>query len=286
MPPSALSKRLSNRLVARETEPMTTIDETNEIADETTTVTEDMIFPLPPSFDDVGEEREYRKQMLVDALHILGALRMAEGAAGHITVRDPEHVDQFWVNPFGVGFKAVQIDDLICVDHEGTIVHGNRPLNNAAFAIHGAIHAARPDVVAACHAHAMYSKTFSALGVPLEMITQDHCMFYNDVAMHSDDGGAIVTDLASGQKLAESLGDKKTLIHKNHGIISTGESVDEAAWWFIALERACQSQLLAMAAGEMQIIRDEYAQYSYEQSGHSFGGWFQFQTIKQEFGLA
>lgn len=264
---------------------MSKAEETNEIAGDTTTVTDEMIFPTPPSFDDVSEEREYRKQMLVDALHILGGLRMAEGAAGHITVRDPEHTDQFWVNPFGVGFRAVEVDHLICVNHEGEIVHGNRPLNNAAFAIHGALHAARPDVIAACHAHAMYSKSFSALGVPLEMITQDHCMFYNDVAMHSDSGGAIVTDLATGELLAKSLGGKKALVHQNHGIITTGESVDEAAWWFIALERACQSQLLVMAAGEMKIIPDEYAQISYDQSGHSFGGWFQFQTIKQEFGL-
>jgi ribulose-5-phosphate 4-epimerase/fuculose-1-phosphate aldolase len=119
----------------------------------------------------------------------------------------------------------------------------------------------------------------------LAMITQDHCMFFNDVAMHSDDGGAIVTDLASGEKLAASLGDKKALIHQNHGIITTGESVDEAAWWFIALERACQSQLVAQAAGEPQIIPDEYAQYSYDQSGYAFAGWFQFQTIKQEYDL-
>jgi len=104
--------------------------------------------------------------------------------------------------------------------------------------------------------------------------------------MHSDSGGAIVTDLATGELMAKSLGDKKALLHQNHGIITTGESVDEAAWWFIALERACQSQLLAMAAGEMKIIPDEYAQVSYDQSGHAFGGWFQFQTIKQEFGLA
>ncbi len=252
---------------------------------DTATVTEDMIFPVPPTFDDVADEREYRKKMLVDALHILGDRNMAEGAAGHITVRDPEFADRFWVNPFGMGFKAVQVENLICVDHTGQVVSGNRPLNNAAFAIHGAIHAARPDVIAACHTHAMYSKTFSSLGEPLKMITQDHCMFYNDVAMHSDDGGAIVTDLEAGKKLAESLGDKKTLIHQNHGIITTGESVDEAAWWFIALERACQSQLIAQAAGEPKIIPDEYAQHSYDQSGYSFAGWFQFQTIKQEFFL-
>ena len=92
---------------------------------DTATVSEDMIFPMPPTFDDVAEEREYRKRMLVDALHILGDRNMAEGAAGHITVRDPEFADRFWVNPFGMGFKAVQIENLICVDHSGEVVSGN-----------------------------------------------------------------------------------------------------------------------------------------------------------------
>jgi len=265
---------------------MSTAEDNPVTETDTATVNEEMIFPLPPSFDSVEEEREHRKQSLVDALNILGELHMAEGAAGHITVRDPEHSDRFWVNPFGVSFKAVSVDKLICVDHEGNVVHGNRPLNNAAFAIHGAIHEARPDVIAACHAHAMYSKTFSTLGVPLQMITQDHCMFYGDLAMHSDSGGAIVTGIEEGRKLAASLGEKKALLHQNHGIVTTGETVDSAAWWFVALERACQSQLVAMAAGEPKVIPDDYAKYSYEQSGYDFAGWFQFQTIKQEHGKA
>ena len=265
---------------------MSTVEESAMNESDVATVTEEMIFPVPPEFDDVDDERAHRKQSLVDALHILGALGFAEGAAGHITVRDPEFPDRFWVNPFGMSFKIVEVDNLIQVSHEGEILQGNRPLNNAAFVIHGAIHAARPDVVAACHTHAMYSKSFSALGEPLAMISQDACMFYGDVALHSDDGGAIVTDLESGHKLAASLGTKKALLHQNHGIITTGETVDEAAWWFIALERACQSQLLAEAAGEPKIIPDEYAKYSYEQSGYPFAGWFQFQTVKQEHGLA
>lgn len=267
---------------------MTTVEEspTTPVTKDTATVAEGVRFPSPPTFDNVEDERAYRKQSLADALNIIGELRLAEGVAGHITVRDPEHSDRFWVNPFGVSFKLVTPDILLCVDHEGTIVHGDRPLNNAAFAIHGALHAARPDVVAACHSHAMYSKTFSALGIPLKMITQDHCMFFNDVAMHADTGGAVVTDLDDGHKMAESLGDKKVLLHQNHGVITTGGSVDAAAWWFIAMERACQSQLVAMAAGELKIIPDEYARYSYEQTGHDFGAWFQFQAIKQEHGKA
>ena len=265
---------------------MTTVDD-NEIArTDTATVASDMIFPLPPSFEDGAEERQYRKQCLVDALHILGALGFAEGAAGHITVRDPEHTDRFWVNPFGMSFQVVEVQHLIQVSHEGEILSGNRPLNNAAFAIHGAIHAARPDVIAACHTHSIYGKSFSALGQPLDMISQDTCMFYEDHALHVDDGGAIVTDLEGGRRLAGSLGSNKALIHQNHGIITVGESVDEAAWWFIALERACQSQLLADAAGTPKVIPHEFAKYTYEQSGYPFAGWFQFQTVRQEHGLA
>jgi ribulose-5-phosphate 4-epimerase/fuculose-1-phosphate aldolase len=242
--------------------------------------------PVPPTFDDVDAEREYRKEQLVEALHIIGERRMAEGAAGHITVRDPEHPDRFWVNPFGMSFKVVEVDDLIQVSHDGEILAGTRPLNNAAFAIHGAIHAARPDVVAACHTHAMYGKTFSAFGKKLQMITQDDCQFYNDHAVHADDGGAIVTDPDAGRRLAATLADHKALIHQNHGVVTVGESVAEAAWWFIAFERSCQSQLVAMAAGTPNVIRHEYAQHSYDQSGYPFAGWFQFQTIRQEHGFA
>lgn len=265
---------------------MSTVDD-NPITDtDTATVTSDMIFPMPPSFDDVAEERQYRKQCLVDALHILGGLGFAEGAAGHITIRDPEHPDSFWVNPFGLAFTVVEVDDLIEVSHDGEILTGNRPLNNAAFAIHGAIHAARPDVMAACHTHSIYGKSFSSLGKPLDMISQDTCMFYEDHALHADDGGAIVTDADAGHRLAASLGSNKALIHQNHGIITVGETVDEAAWWFIALERACQSQLLADAAGTPKVIPHEFAKYTYEQSGYPFAGWFQFQTVRQEHGLA
>lgn len=111
-------------------------------------------------------------------------------------------------------------------------------------------------------------------------------MFYNDVALHSDSGGAIVTDVEAGNGLARALEGNKAVIHQNHGIITTGETVDEAAWWFIALERACQAQLLAEAAGDPLIVPDEYAQLTYDQSGYPFAGWFQFQTVKQDLGLA
>ena len=152
--------------------------------------------PLPQTeFESVEEERLYRKQRLAAGLRVLGRLRLAEGVAGHVTVRDPEFPDRFWVNPFGLNFKLMKVSDLICVDHTGEVVHGDKPVNAAAFAIHSQLHAARPDVVAAAHTHSMYGKTFSTLGKPLKMISQDATMFYNDVAMTSEGGGAVVLDL-------------------------------------------------------------------------------------------
>ncbi len=222
-------------------------------------------------------ERLHRKQRLAAGLRVIGRLNLAEGVAGHVTVRDPELTDHFWVNPFGHNFKLMCVSDLILVNHEGEVVEGDRPVNNAAFAIHSQIHAARPDVIAAAHSHAMYGRTFSTLGQPLRMLSQDDTMFYNDVAMCDAGSGAVVFDLEVGRAMAESLGDRKALIHQNHGIITAGGSVDAAVWWFVALERCCQSQLLAMAAGEPIEIPDELCQSGYEVQGHDLAGWFQFQ---------
>ena len=231
----------------------------------------------PDEDADLATERRHRKERLAAGLRVLGRLRLAEGSAGHVTVRDPELLDHFWVNPLGLNFKLITVSDLILVNHDGEVVEGDRPVNRAAFAIHSQLHAARPDVNAAAHTHSMYGKTFSSLGRPLKMISQDATMFYNDVALCDVGSGAVVLSLDTGRQMAEALGDKKALIHQNHGLITCGGSVDAAVWWFVALERCCQSQLLAEAAGDPIEIPDELARQGYEQQGGDLVGWFQFQ---------
>lgn len=242
----------------------------------------DVAFDSPPSFDTVEEERLHRKQRLAAGLRILGRLRLAEGVAGHVTVRDPEHHDHFWVNPFGKNFKYMTVSDLICVDHQGRVVIGDRPVNTAAFAIHSGIHKTRPDVVAAAHCHSMYGRTFSALATPLKMLNQDATAFHNDVVLHAEGGGAVVLDPAAGERMGRSLGDRKALIHQNHGLVTVGGSVDAAIWWFVLLERCCQSQLLAEAAGEIVEVPDHLAAEGHRQQGSEFSGWFQFQPWWEE----
>ena len=111
-----------------------------------------------PAFASPAEERQHRKERLAGGFRIFASLGFSEGVAGHITARDPEFTDTFWVNPFGMNFAHIRASDLIRVDSEGNVVEGDSPVNVTAFAIHGAIHAARPEVVAAAHTHSIYGK--------------------------------------------------------------------------------------------------------------------------------
>jgi ribulose-5-phosphate 4-epimerase/fuculose-1-phosphate aldolase len=236
----------------------------------------------PATFETVEEERLHRKQKLAGALRIFGRVGFGEGVAGHITVRDPEFPDHFWVNPFGMSFRHVRVSDLILVNHSGDVVYGSRPVNRAAFVIHSAIHQARPEVISAAHSHSVHGKAFASLGIPLDPITQDSCIFYEDHRVINDQGGAVVFEIAAGKELAAAFPDGKAAIHQNHGLFTVGQTVDEAAFWFLSMDRSCQAQLLAMAAGTPKLIPHEYAAYTATQTGFPLAGWFSFQPLWQE----
>jgi ribulose-5-phosphate 4-epimerase/fuculose-1-phosphate aldolase len=144
---------------------------------------------MPPVFDSLEEEQRHRKERLAGSFRLFSKCGFDEGVAGHITARDPIDPETFWVNPFGIHFSQVCVSNLIRVDHDGNVVEGNLPLNKAAFAIHGAIHHARPDVIAAAHTHSLHGRAFSTLGRSLDPITQDVCAFYNDHVLSKDFGG-------------------------------------------------------------------------------------------------
>lgn len=236
----------------------------------------------PPTFDNVADERRHRKERLAGALRVFGRLGFGEGVAGHITVRDPEFPDHFWVNPFGMSFRHIRVSDLILVNHSGDVVYGTQPVNRAAFVIHSAIHQARPDVISAAHAHSVHGKAFASLGIPLAPITQDACYFYGNHTVIAEQGGAVVFDIEAGHEMARAFGDNRAAIHKNHGLFTTGETVEEAAFWFITMERSCQAQLLAMAAGTPTEMPEEYARHTYANTGYPLAGWFSFQPLWQE----
>jgi ribulose-5-phosphate 4-epimerase/fuculose-1-phosphate aldolase len=233
---------------------------------------------LPPKAASLAEERRRRKERLAGGLRIFAALGFAEGVAGHITARDPEFADTFWVNPFGMGFDRIRVSDLIRVDARGEVVEGSGPLNVSAFAIHAKIHEARPDVVAAAHTHSVHGKAWSAVGRLLDPITQDACAFYEDQVFF-DDTKVLITEASEGARLAQALGDKKAAILRNHGLITVGQTVDEAVWWFVSMERCCQTQFLAESVCTPLQIDPQNARATRSVNGASATGWLQCQPL-------
>jgi ribulose-5-phosphate 4-epimerase/fuculose-1-phosphate aldolase len=231
-----------------------------------------------PVFETADEERRHRKERLAAAFRLFARCGFDEGVAGHITARDPERLDHFWVNPFAMHFSQIRVSDLILVNDHGDVVEGDRPVNGAAFAIHSQLHAARPDVVAAAHSHSTYGKAWSALGRLLDPITQDACAFYDDHGLFDDYTG-VVLDLDEGKRIGVALGESKAVILRNHGLLTVGLSVDEAAYWFISMDRTCHAQLLAEAAGTPVLIDAEMAALTAKQVGNHNAGWFGFQPL-------
>lgn len=234
--------------------------------------------PEPPVFSTVAEERLHRKRRLASAFRLFAKFGFSEGVAGHITARDPELSDHFWVNPFGMHFAHIRASDLVLVNEGGDVVEGDRPINEAAFAIHSRVHMARPDVIAAAHAHSLFGKTWSSMGRLLDPITQDACAFYGDHGLFADYTG-VVYDTSEGDRIAAALGAGKAVILQNHGLLTVGRTVDEAAWYFISMDRCCQSQILAESAGQPVPISHESALVAEQQIGNPRVSWFQYQPL-------
>ena len=224
------------------------------------------------------EERLHRKQRLAATFRLFARYGFDQGLAGHVTVRDPEHPDRFWINPLAQHFGLIKVSDLQLVDQEGNILIGNRPINQAGFVIHSAIHAARPDVLAAAHTHSTYGKAWASLGRLLDPLTQDSCAFYEDHAVFDPFSGVVLAE-EEGVRLAETLGDKKAIILQNHGLLTVGPTVEAAAWWFITMDNAAHAQLLAEAAGAPKPIPPDVARLTASQVGTHKGGYFSFQPL-------
>lgn len=192
-------------------------------------------------------------------------------------------------------FSLIRDEDLIRIDKNGEVVDGgkNRRLNNAAYAIHHAIHVARPEINCAAHAHSIYGRAMCATGRRLSMLTQDFCTFYESHVVYPNYGGVVLA-AEEGRRIAECLGTKnKAALLANHGLLTVGPTVEAAVAWFVMLEKLCQVQLVADAsvAGSgiplVEIGQDE-ASTTAEAVASDEAGYFQglplFQVAEREFG--
>ena len=238
-------------------------------------------FPELPDFSSFAQERQHRKERLVAACRAFALHKLDYGFAGHLTVRDPEFPELYWTNPMAVHFSQVKLSNLILADHTGKVVEGKYALNRAGFVLHAAVHEANPDIVAMCHAHTVYGTAFAALGRPLDPITQDAAAFYEDHVVIKDEAGAVAVEEDAGLSVADYFKNVKAAIHQNHGLLTVSRhSIEAAAFWFIALERCCQQQLLVEATGIKPVMVPEHSsRYSREHVGSEYIGWLHFQPI-------
>jgi ribulose-5-phosphate 4-epimerase/fuculose-1-phosphate aldolase len=235
---------------------------------------------VPPRFESHEAERQHRLQRLAATCRIFGRRGFSEGLLGHVTVRDPACADRFWVNPVGIAMHQIRVSHLVQVDHLGKVLHGSGMVNPVGLLLHTAVHRARPEVAAVCHAHALHASTWASFERLLDPITQDACIFFEGQALILEP--RTVRDAGTASRFAAAFGDKRVAIHAGHGIFTTGQSIDEAAWWFVLMNRCCEAQLLAQAAGTPTLWPAEDARWLASVLGSPTFGWLSFQTLWDE----
>ena len=186
------------------------------------------------------------KMKLAAAFRIIARRKMDDGIAGHISCRVPGTHDQFWVNPLGLFFEEVTASDLLVVNLAGDIVEGDRPYNQAAFAIHATLHAERHDVVAICHTHPPKGTAFAALGRPIKILDQTACSFYEDHTLVQEYDG-VVGSTEQAKTLHRAIGPHRAAVLQNHGLITLGGSIEQAVIDMLDLERTCELNLGVLA---------------------------------------
>ena len=199
-----------------------------------------------PEFADPVAQRAHRKHQLALAYRVFGALGWGSLGDGHISARDPERADCFWLGRYGVPFRYMTTDDLVLVRADGS-VEGGGHINMAAYYIHAPVHEARPDVVAAAHCHTPYGTPFSATVAKLAPISQESCAFFGDHEIFDDEEVSIASP-DGGKRIAAAMGETRAVILRNHGLLTVGASIDAAVGSFLMMERCAEVQVKAPAA--------------------------------------
>jgi L-fuculose-phosphate aldolase len=192
---------------------------------------------------------------LADAGRVLAMEGHGDYVAGHISVRLPGDPGHFLMKPAGIGIEEMRPDNIITVDIEGDKVAGTMPRHNEVF-IHSEVLRARSDVSCVIHSHPMHAVAFSSLGKPLAAVGNSSVYFTGGRLPVFSETTDLIINRERGKAVARCLGGHAALILRNHGIVATGGSIEEAVWIAIKLERACQLQLLAESAGGPKLVAD------------------------------
>ena len=231
----------------------------------------------------VDDERAHRKKVCAIGYRIFGEMRWGQLGDGHISARDPEFPDHFWLLSWGVPFRQATVGQLVLVGPDGRVAEGKAgspsgEVNTAGYNIHWPVHEARPDAVSAAHTHIGYGTPWSANVAPFQAISQESNCFMFDQSLFDDEEVEVLTT-AGGQRIAESLGGSKLCILRNHGFLTVGGSVEEAVGWFVLAERAAEVHVKSPNAIP---ISDEGAKIAASTLGIAEVGWRVFHWLARD----
>ncbi len=241
-------------------------------------------FPGVDPYDTVRsivDERAHRKAIAARGYQLFAAQRWGQLGDGHVTARDPEHTDRFWVLDWAVPFHAAHPDALVLVGPDGEVTdEAGRPnvaVNTAAYNIHAPLFAARHDVVGAAHTHTQHGTPWSANVTPFRALSQESCAFVFDQALF-DDEEVEVLSYDGGRRIAQALGPAKLCILRNHGMLTVGQSVEAAVGWFVMAERVAE---VHVKAPNGRPISDAAARIAAETLATESTGWRMYQWLNR-----
>jgi L-fuculose-phosphate aldolase len=197
------------------------------------------------------------KRKLAQAYHILHMEGLAEDTIrGHITARSDD--SRIYIKPWTLGFAEVTAGDLLGVDLEGNLVEGEGRLH-AELAIHLGIYRRREDIFSVVHVHPLYSVILSALfDGRLKIIGQNGMHFGGGIPFYKSED--LIRSKQQGAELARTMGDRFCVLMRNHGIVTAGRSVEEAAILAIDFEKAAKEHLLASSFGRPTEVSEKIAE--------------------------
>ena len=218
----------------------------------------------PAETPDEVTERDVRVQ-LAACYRLIAHFSMDDLVYTHISARVPGNKGQFLINPYGLMFNEITASSLVKIDHDANILDDSpHEVNRAGFVIHSAIHMARPEVNCVLHTHTRAGITISCLKEGLLPLNQMSLGFHNRVAYHDYEG--VADDFDERQRLVRDLGGKHSMILRNHGLLTAGQTVPEAFSLMYYLEQSCRIQSDVMASGgKMNLVSEATAEHTAKQ---------------------
>ena len=203
---------------------------------------------------DFASIRFSRREALALACRILAREGHESGLAGQVTARG-DKPGTWWTLQFGYGFEEATPERMILVDEDLKPLEAGRP--NPGVRFHIWIYGKRPDVQAIIHTHAPFASALAATGQPLKTIHMDSAMLHGTAHLPEWPGVPVADD--EGRIISGALGNAKTILLSNHGLLAAGSSVEESAYLAVFFERAARMQVRAMAAGGFKEVKPELA---------------------------